>query len=151
MAVATSGRLGVAANQCQQVCCQRFCIGATSVLELRGRSRHSAADLLVRVLRLLAPVGVDVGLDLLLVEQLLEPASPLLGQAYLAFGLPTALLQHAHHGCQVSGRGVARMASTTVGATQGPWRHSGVRFSRKARMPSCASGSWLVAAITSTA
>ena len=46
---------------------------------------------------------------------------------------------------------VARRASPTLEATQRLRPHSGLRFSRKARMPSCASGSWLVAAITSTA
>ena len=88
-------------------CCQRFCIGAASVLEFRGRSRHIAADLLVCVLCLLAPLGVDIGLDFLLMEQLLDPMSAFFGQAGLAFGVPTALLQHAHHGRQVTGCGLA--------------------------------------------
>jgi DNA invertase Pin-like site-specific DNA recombinase len=50
-----------------------------------------------------------------------------------------------------SALGSSRMTSTTGEAYQRPRRHSGLRFSRKARIPSCASASWLVAVITSTA
>jgi hypothetical protein len=44
-----------------------------------------------------------------------------------------------------------RRSRTRTGEGQRPRRQRGLRFSRKAVMPSCASGSWLVAAITSTA
>ena len=83
------------------------------------------------------PVLLGRGIQLVLDRALVERAGRSMPSAPLALAPVRSV--------------VARLASTTVEATQRPRRHAGLRFSRKARMPSCASGSWLVAAITSTA